>query len=59
LWNLLITKYGYHYVIACSKNAPFIQCEYLLKFAVPIYINRNCLTFDVCNVLVKMFNAMC
>ena len=25
---MLITKYGYHYVIACSKNAPFIQCGY-------------------------------
>ena len=56
LWNLLITKYGYRYVIAYSKNAPLIQCEYC---AVPVYINRNCLTLDVCNVLVKMFNARC
>ena len=37
--NLLITKYGYRYVIAYSKNAPLIQCEYC---AVPVYIKRNC-----------------
>ena len=54
LWNLLITKYGYQYVIAYSKNAPFIQCEY---YAVPIYINRKCLAVDVCYVLVNICNA--
>ena len=37
LWNALITKYGYKYVIAYSKHAPFIQCGNLLKIAVPNY----------------------
>ena len=59
LWNALITKYGYQYVIAYSKNAPFIQCGYVLKIDVPNYINRNSLTVDVCTVLVKIFNARC
>ena len=59
LWNALITKYGYKYVIAYSKHAPFIQCGNLLKIAVPNYFIWNCLTIDVCRMLVKMFNARC
>jgi len=56
---LLITKYGYQYGIAYSKNAPFKQCGYVLTIDVPNYINRNILTVDVCTVLVKIFNARC